>query len=119
MSDRYFKLPSIEIEGPKEVKPVDTDDIPDISEAIKVIQREIQRIQDGTSDLRTGAMQFPKGEIPATVSLLRLIERPGKKNLKTFLACAHQDFGMRVTEFFIDEISKSYLEIFKLDVPKR
>jgi hypothetical protein len=120
MDKDYFKpveFPALDKMKERAEAP-ETDDIPDIKEPLKVIKTEIQRMQDGTSEYRPGALQLPKGQCPATIALERLQERPGKKNLRTFLLAAQQDFGTRAAAFFFDEISKHYLEVHKLDVFK-
>ena len=108
----YFtpvELPALEDLQP-EPAPPETDEIPDIKDAIKVIRTEIGRMQDGTSDYRSGSLHLEKGQSPATIALDKLEKRPGKKNLVNFLVCARQDFGTRAAGFFKDEISKHYLE---------
>lgn len=113
----YFtpvKFPNLEdLEKPK--APPETDEIPDISEALKTIKIEIGRMQDGTSDYRPGALHLEKSQCPATVALKRLEERPGKKNLVAFLTCALSDFGARASGYFKDEISKHYVEVHRLN----
>lgn len=101
------------IEETEEVKPVETDELPFYKEPLDVIEREIQRMQDGTSDLKQGYLYLVKGSCPAIVALKRLKDRPGKKNLRTFLEVAEQDFGTRAVQWFKNEISKRYPEVWK------
>ena len=113
----YFtpvEFPALEDLQP-EPAPPETDEIPDIKDAIKIIRTEIGRMQDGTSDYRGGALHLEKGQSPATIALDKLEQRPGKKNLVNFLTCATQDFGARASSFFKDEISKHYLEVHRLN----
>lgn len=97
------------------VTPVETDELPFYKEPLDVIEREIQRMQDGTSDLKQGFLYLTKGQCPATEALKRLKDRPGKKNLKIFLELAEQDFGARAAQWFKNEVSKRYPEVWKDD----
>lgn len=105
MSTKYFnpiEFPELDKPEPKEV-PVDPGITVDITEKLKAVRKEISNIRQGTSTLRKGAMQFPKGEAPILAALKTLEANPTSRNaLWNMIAIAKQDLGVSVMRFLVD-----------------
>lgn len=75
----------------------------DITEVLKMVNREITNLTTGTSALRKGGLHFEKGTCPALTSLKSLERDPTNRALlHRFIRCSRQDFGERVTLYFIE-----------------
>ena len=82
-----------------------------LKEAILIIRQEMTRVENGTSELRRGAMNFPKGNNPAEATLKLLEDDCSEPVIQRFLDVAKQDYGARVSDFFIDTIRKPFPEL--------
>ena len=83
-------------------------DFETLKNAIYIIRQEMTRVENGTSPLREGSMNFPKGNNPAEATLQLLKTDCSEPVLQRFLDVAKQDYGARVSDFFIDTIRKAY-----------
>ncbi len=89
-------------------KTIDFPDFETLKEAVHIIRQEMTRVENGTSTLKEGSMNFPKGNNPAEATLLLLKEDCSEPVLQRFLDVAKQDYGARVSDFFIDTIRRAY-----------
>jgi hypothetical protein len=66
------------------------------------MKKEIVRLQEGTSELRRGAIYFPKGNVLPLNAIVRFERNPDQKSLNNLFDICAQDLGTRVHDHFVD-----------------
>lgn len=97
MPKEYFK--EVFKEEPEELAPkVSKKKFNDqaLKKGIAFAEAEIQRLQDGTSEFKKGALYLGANKNPAVLATLKRFKNdPNLKTLKTFLEIAKQDLTLR------------------------
>ena len=110
-----FKVEIAELKS-RPLVPLKVPDFPDyetFKPAIDKIQQEMIRVENGTSQLRKGAMMFPKGINPAD-STLKLFEKDcSDVVIQRFLDVTQQDYGQRVNDYFIDCLREVHPKLYR------
>ena len=107
MKNKYFNpIEFPELDRPKEKReepPIATEITGDITEKLKTVRAEIAKMKAGTSNIRPGAIAFPKNKSPVLSALEGLEEAPTSRNaLWNFIAVAKQDLGVAAAMFLVD-----------------
>jgi len=90
---------------PKKVE----DPFPDIGLFKEVLERmrvEIQALQDGTSLIRRGAIQFPKGNVTPLTKIQIFETTPSFRALSILFQNVQQDLGGNVHDVFLGWVKK-------------
>ena len=104
---KYFKpieFPELDrLKEKREEPPVVTEITGDITEKLKTVRAEIAKMKAGTSNIRPGAIAFPKNKSPVLSALESLEKAPTSRNaLWNFMAIAKQDLGVSTVMFLVD-----------------
>lgn len=84
------------MESPAEANPAERFPPKETFEALVLeIHKEIQEIQNGSSDLTPYPIQFPKDRVLPAIILDRFIQKPMRKSLIDFLIISRQDLGAK------------------------
>lgn len=109
---KYFKPINFPEPAPEKAEPEPEEEVvPDLSEPIGKIKREIQLCIEGRSNFRRGAVQFPKGQGPVLIAVQRLETNPCKANVISLLNAARQDLGRAVAQGMYRFLEEYYPEL--------